>query len=239
MGAKENYPNPLVIIILSLGYAFLLLIIILLGIKLYWQSTEIIPIPTQRESQIIYPTYTYYPTNELLPTYPPLPTYTLFITKEPEWIWTTLPFHRISVEIPKDWSILPINHRWESTGSGSKECEDYLIIGPDGKQIITVTFVCSEGEGIGGGCPDNIQIFANLGNNNYLYRLADPENNSYTYGKTTYGEWTWMTPIGKGYWCMSEHPNPYIFQVIGKQYYEITDFSIIDRIMKSLMANSP
>jgi hypothetical protein len=214
----------------------------MIGTGCIWFPFVVEWIPTQQPIQ--QPSQTAYPTYTLFPTYQALPTYTLLVTREPEWIWTELFFHHIPVYIPEDWSVLPINHRWERdpygpVGSGSKECEDYLIIGPDGKQIIIATFVCWEGEGIGGPCPDDIQVFADLGNNEYLYRWPNSEDNTFTYGKTIYGEWTWVTPRGSGYWCMSENPIPYVFRVMGKSYDEITDFSTVDLIMQSLLVNIP
>jgi hypothetical protein len=169
MKYKELHPNPLVIIIGSLGFSLLLFIIILLVTQKFWYPPEPAQLLTQEPSQTPFPTYTNYPTLS------PLATYTLFKTQEAEWIWTELPFYHVPVEIPENWSILPINHRIEYYNPGvpnsdSKECEDYLIIGPDGKQIIKITFPCTFGEGIGGECPNDIQVAMQFDTNKYLYR---------------------------------------------------------------------
>ena len=243
MGEKNNYAIPLIIII-SLLVIFVLFSFIVISTREDWVPFVASMVPSNRTSQTPYPTYTYYSTYEALATYTFLPTYTLAISPQPKWIWSSLPFHHISVEIPQNWTILPTNHRWDPNpygpvGSGSRECEDYLIIGPDGKQIIRVTFVCWEGEGTGGPCPETIQMAGDLGESNYLYRLPVIEDNSYIYGTAYYGEWTWVTPRGSGYWCMGEYPTPLTYEVVGKKYYEITDFSIVDRIMKSLIGQLP
>lgn len=234
MGAKINNPNPLVVIIYSLGISLILIIVVLISVQKLWMKPIPVSKATRQPSQTAYPTYTFFPTYTLSATFPPQK------SPEPSWIWTELPFYNIPVEIPENWSVLPINHRIEFSDPGNmnsnrEECEDYLIIGPDGKQIITITMVCTFGEGIGGPCDDEIQIASDLGNNIYLYRLPDKENDSFIYGRTKYSEWTWIKPIEFGYWCVLEIPQPIMYQVMGKHYYEINEFSTVDRIVQSLV----
>jgi hypothetical protein len=226
MGVREKYPNPLVIIIASLGFSLILFIIVLVASQKFWSPLMAVTIPTQQPSQTAYPTYT------------PLPTYTLFFTPEPEWIQSELPYYHIPFKIPDDWNILPINHRFASLSPGDpnpemQECEDYLIIGPDGKQVIEIHTTCGKAEGIGGGCPEDIQIVESLGGDLLLAKEPDLHDNSYSYLVIDHNSQAWTPPIE--YSCVLPPIVEFKYKVADKPFYEIQEFTVAELIIKSLI----
>lgn len=152
---------------------------------------------------------------------------------ETDWVWVDLPIHETKVYLPENWNVILINEKTIPWDSGTKHCGDYLLYGPN-QEVITLTMSCEFGEGMGGPCDDNIQIIEEIDDNHYLYRYPIPQANKYYYESAYYGEWTWASPSGFGYWCMSSSIRTYTFEIQGKTLDEITDFSIVDEIMLSL-----
>jgi len=185
--------------------------------------------PTQLLPQVIRgATYTYYP------TYTPYPISASAI--EPRWIWLELNHYGLKVEIPSNWSLFPINSRHEPDKldqSYSDVCEDYLLIGPDGKQVITLMFTCEFGEGVPMEC-SSLTTLIPLEENKYIYRVPREEDNSFIYGSARYADLNGSEPGGPDYICYSEYPTKVRYQYIGRAWDDIDDFITIDRIALSL-----
>jgi hypothetical protein len=210
--------------------------------SVYWVSTKVVAViaTPQLSTKTPYPTYTYYP------TYTPQPTFTQVANHDPRWIWSELFYYHIPVEIPDDWNILPINHRFEPFEDQitMDECEDYLIIGPDGKQVIMINMPCGFAEGVGGPCEETdftivSQASEDQGIKSLIVRTTEESENRYIYYSVLYGIMTFTSPPYTGYWCMHPTLTTYSYMVLGMPYYDIADFSIPDRIMQSLLATNP
>jgi len=160
---------------------------------------------------------------------------------ESHWVWRTMELYQLQVEMPEDWVLEEINRRqvpedpMNPDNKNMLTCAEYRIISPDRMQVINISRPCGWGEGFGEPCPENIVIARDLGNDDYLYREPNQENNSFLYGTTHYGPVDGTDPLYTGYWCMNPPYTTVEYKYEGKSVWEIQDLSIADQVVASFL----